>query len=257
MLSKEAENFLLNLRLELISRGKNEKDIQEMEEELRDHLTEAEANGQRIESITGGSVKDYIRSISQELPREKGLIKNGILFIIYMLGVFTIPRLISGDFELNTSVIFYNLGILAIGILGTLLIVKNVARRYGDSKKAYIIIGSFSMFFFLAMVGGQFIIRNYSGIILAESNPSVNLIIGAILLSVFIVGALIMKKWFFAALILLISLPEIIAKIVTNGSGPQNESYLIISGIVLIIVNITVIGFLIYSSKKEDKKTSN
>lgn len=257
MLSKEAENFLLSLRLELISRGKKEKDIQEIEEELRDHLIEAEANGQSVESITGGSVTDYIHSISQELPREKGLIKNAILFIIYMLGVFTIPRLISGDFELNTSVILYNLGILAMGILGTLFIVKNTARRYGDSKKTYIIVGIFSMLFFLAMVGGQFIIRNYPGFILAESNPSVNLIIGAILLSIFMIGSLILKQWFFAVLILLISLPEIIAKIATNGSGPQNESYLIISGIVLIIVNVTVIGFLIYSSKKEDKKTSD
>ncbi|WP_368901873.1 hypothetical protein [Oceanobacillus oncorhynchi] len=42
MLSKEAEKFLLNLRLELMSRGKKDKDIQEIEEELRDHLKEAE-----------------------------------------------------------------------------------------------------------------------------------------------------------------------------------------------------------------------
>ncbi|WP_080876077.1 DUF1129 family protein [Oceanobacillus timonensis] len=257
MLSKEAEKFLLNLRLELITRGKSEKDIQEIEEELRDHLMEAEANGKSIKSITGGSVKDYIHSISQELPREKGLIKNSILFIIYMLGVFTIPNLISGDFQLNTSVILYNLGILLIGILGTLFIVKKTARKYGDSKKTYIIVGIFSVFFFLAMVGGQFIIRNYPGVILADSNPSVNLIVGAILLGIFIIGALIVKQWFFAILIFLLCSPQIIAKIATGGSGPESESYVIISGVMLLVVSITVIGILTYTSKKEDNKTSH
>lgn len=125
MLSKEAEKFLLNLRLELMSRGKKDKDIQEIEEELRDHLKEAEAHGQSVESITGGSVKDYIRSISEELPRDKGFIKYSILLLIYLLGVFIIPDLISGDFELNTSVILYNLAVLAIGTVGTIIIVKN------------------------------------------------------------------------------------------------------------------------------------
>lgn len=107
------------------------------------------------------------------------------------------------------------------------------------------------------MVGAQFIIRNYPGIVIAESNQTVNLIIGAILLSIFIIVPLIMKQGFLALFIFLICLPEIIAKIVTGGSSPESESYVWISAIVFFVIAITAIGILIYTSKKEDKKTSN
>jgi len=257
MLSKEAEKFLLNLRLELMSRGKKDKDIQEIEEELRDHLKEAEAHGQSVESITGGSVKDYIRSISEELPRDKSFIKYSILLLIYLLGVFIIPDLISGDFELNTSVILYNLAVLAIGTVGTIIIVKKIVTKYGDSKKTYISYGIFFSLFIAAMVGAQLIIRNHRGIVLAESNPTANLIIGIILLSIFIIVPLIMKQGFLALFIFLICLPEIIAKIATGGSSPESESYVWISAIVFFVIAITAIGILIYTSKKEAKKSSD
>lgn len=137
MLSKEAEKFLLNLRLELISRGKREKDIQEIEAELRDHLIEAEANGQSVGSITGNSVKAYIRSISEELPRNKGFIKYSILLLVYLLGVFIIPDLISGDFELNTSVILYNLAVLIIGTAATIISLKKSFKNMETVKNLH------------------------------------------------------------------------------------------------------------------------
>lgn len=260
MLSKEAEKFLLNLRLELMNRGKSDKDIHEIEDELRDHLMEAETNGQSVESITGGSVKEYIRSISKELPRDKGFIKYSILLLIYLMGVFIIPDLISGDFELNTSVILYNLAVLAIGTAGTIFVLKKIVQKYGDSKKAYIGVILIYAPYMAVLVGGQFIIRNHPGIVLAESNFIVNLIIGAVLLSIFIIVTLIMKQWFLAIFIFLMclpSIPDIIARFSSGGSVLEGESYLIISGIVLIAVNITVMGILIYTSKKEDKQASN
>ncbi len=174
-----------------------------------------------------------------------------------MLGVFIIPDLISGDFELNTSVILYNLAVLAIGTVGTIIIVKKIVRKYGDSKKTYISYGIFFSLFTASMVGAQFIIRNYPGFVIAESNQTVNLIIGAILLSIFIIVPLIMKQGFLALFIFLICLPEIIAKIATGGSSPESESYVWISAIVFFVIAITAIGILIYTSKKEDKKTSN
>ncbi|MFD1414873.1 hypothetical protein [Oceanobacillus jeddahense] len=261
MLSKEAEKFLLSLRLELMSHGKKDKDIQEIEEELRDHLREAEANGQSVESITGGSVKAYIRSISVELPRDKKFVKYSILLLIYLLGVFMIPDLISGDFELNTSVILYNLIVLVIGTAGTIILFKKIVRKYGDSKKTYISVTLFYFPYMAALVGAQFVIRNHPGIVLTESNFLVNLIIGTILLAIFIMVTLMMKQWFLAIFIFLMclpSIPDIIAEFSTgSSSGADNETYLIISGIILIAVNITVIGMLIYTSKKEDKEASH
>ncbi|WP_256093029.1 hypothetical protein [Staphylococcus saprophyticus] len=47
MLTKKAEDFLLKLRIELLFRGKNEKDVNAIEEELRDHITTAEAQNEK------------------------------------------------------------------------------------------------------------------------------------------------------------------------------------------------------------------
>lgn len=260
MLSKEAEKFLLNLRLELISRGKREKDIQEIEEELRDHLIEAEANGQSVESITGNSVKAYIRSISEELPQNKGFIKYSILLLVYLLGVFIIPDLISGDFELNTSVILYNLAVLIIGTAATIISLKKIVQKYGDSKK-----NLHRTVFILCSLHGcsgrrtiyypkssrdcacreQFYCKPYYR---------------SYSLKYFHYCHAYLEAMVFGNIYILnvsANVPEIIGKISTGGSILEGESYLIISGIILIAVNITVMGILMYTSKKEDKKISH
>lgn len=41
-MTKKAEDFLLKLRIELLFRGKNEDEVNAIEEELRDHITIAE-----------------------------------------------------------------------------------------------------------------------------------------------------------------------------------------------------------------------
>ena len=52
MLSKKAEDFLLKLRIELLFRGKNEDEVNSIEEELRDHITLAEENNDNIEDLS-------------------------------------------------------------------------------------------------------------------------------------------------------------------------------------------------------------
>ena len=48
MLSKESEKFLREFRMELMTRVKDEEEIDALEEELRDHLLEAEADGKHL-----------------------------------------------------------------------------------------------------------------------------------------------------------------------------------------------------------------
>ncbi|MDT4051325.1 hypothetical protein RPO70_09055, partial [Staphylococcus arlettae] len=51
MLSKQAEQFLTKLRVELLFRGKKEEEVNEIDDELRDHLTIAEENGEDVSEI--------------------------------------------------------------------------------------------------------------------------------------------------------------------------------------------------------------
>lgn len=44
MLSKQSQDFLEKLRVELLFRGKTEAEVEELLEELEDHLTMAEKN---------------------------------------------------------------------------------------------------------------------------------------------------------------------------------------------------------------------
>lgn len=255
MLSKKSEKFLLDLRIELMVRGKSSEDIEEMEEELRDHLTEAEAHGKSVDSVTGGSVREYIRSISEELSLEPGLKKKGVQLIIYLFGLFTIPSLLNGQFELSTSLIIYYLFIILFLGYGSLYVIKEMILKYGDSKRTYIYSILYGVLIFCGMVGGQFLIRSYPGFIIYEGSPNLNFIIGLCLLSAFVVITLFMKKWFFALLIVLLSAPELVARFATDGASPMSEKYLIVSSITLFICSMIVIAILLFMGKKEGKQS--
>ncbi|WP_233665765.1 hypothetical protein [Staphylococcus saprophyticus] len=57
MLTKKAEDFLLKLRIELLFRGKNEKDVNAIEEELRDHITTTEAQNENVDDLLNTPIK--------------------------------------------------------------------------------------------------------------------------------------------------------------------------------------------------------
>ncbi|WP_110926267.1 HAAS domain-containing protein [Bacillus massiliglaciei] len=92
-LSKESKNFLENLRLYLVSSGKKEQEIEEIIEELEDHLLEAEKNGKSTESISGKTPKEYMSQLADDMPLDlKGLMKY---IPILFLGAFA--YLLAGD----------------------------------------------------------------------------------------------------------------------------------------------------------------
>jgi uncharacterized membrane-anchored protein len=59
MLSNKSERFLVELRMHLMSKGKNDNEINEITEELEDHLLQAEAEGKDVTHIVGESPKEY------------------------------------------------------------------------------------------------------------------------------------------------------------------------------------------------------
>ena len=115
MLSKEAEIFLTEFRIEMMAHGKQDEAIDDMEAELEDHLIQAEREGKSVDSITGGSVKEYLRNISGEMPKENHLKRYITLFTIYLAGILTIPTLIAGTFEWTLSNMLYYLAIIVLG----------------------------------------------------------------------------------------------------------------------------------------------
>lgn len=262
MLSKEAEKFLREFRVEMMARGKESEAIEEMEAELEDHLIQAEQDGKSIESITGGSPKEYIKNISGEMPGANNLKRGITLFIVYLAGILTIPTLIGGTFEWTLSNLLYYAVIIVLGPVALYAVFKIIIVNYASFKtekiepRGYVMIGVFSILKMGFLVGGLLLARTYPVYELFELSSSTNMIIGFILLSVLVIASLLMKQWFFAILAIALAAPEMIAQIFTDG-GPQSESYIIISAISLLIISILIFSGFLISSKKENRKINN
>ncbi|CAD2071047.1 hypothetical protein GCM10007275_16210 [Jeotgalicoccus coquinae] len=262
MLSKEAERFLREFRIEMMAHGKQDEAIDDMEAELEDHLIQAEQDGKSVDSITGGSVKEYLKNISGEMPRVNNLKKYIMLFIVYLAGILTIPTLIAGTFEWSLSNLMYYAAIIVLGPLLIYKVYSGVIINHTCFKtekiapKGYVIIAVFSVLKMGFLIGGLFLVRNYPLVTFFEPSSGVNITIGFILLAVMVIGPLIMKQWFYSFLAFALAAPEIIAQIFADG-GPQSESYITISAIALLAASILIMGTLLISSKKDAKKAKN
>ncbi|MDM5319601.1 hypothetical protein RGT17_00595 [Bacillus altitudinis] len=67
MVSKETRHVLLELKLYLISKGKNEDEIDELMDELTTHAVEAEKDGKAGEALFGGDPRGYADELAKEL----------------------------------------------------------------------------------------------------------------------------------------------------------------------------------------------
>ncbi|WP_020006760.1 hypothetical protein [Salinicoccus albus] len=262
MLSKKSERFLKEFRIEMMTRGKNEEYRDELEEELRDHLTMAEQNGTSLESVTGGSVKNYLKTLSSEIPETNDLKRNLVLLFVFLIGMFTIPSLIGGSFDYTLAMLFYYICTALLGPILFYTAVKFIFIRYTSlqtekiDKMGIFLCVIYAVFYMGMLSGGLYLAKNYPLYELFELSTQINMTIGLILLGAFIMVTILMKKWFYAFLITAISLPDVISRLFIN-NDPTSGNYLMVSSILVIIVNILVFAVLIFYSKKEDKNTSN
>ena len=164
MLSKEAEKFLTEFRLEMMAHGKKDEAIDDMEAELEDHLIQAEKDGKSLEDVTGRSAKEYIKNISGEMPRINNIQKYIALFIVYLAGILTVPNLISGDFDWTLSNLLYYLGIIVLGPVLIYYGFKYILVNYASFKsekievKGTVLIFVFSFLYMGLLVGSIFLV---------------------------------------------------------------------------------------------------
>ncbi|MBM4761748.1 hypothetical protein [Bacillus sp. B15-48] len=139
MLSTKSETFIENLRMYLMVSGKNEREIKELLEELKDHLIEVEKTGRSIDDIIDLTPEQYMASLKKEMKTDyKHLIK---LLPIYFLGViayFLMGPAIRGEFTLN---IIQVVGLPIITVLGLVIYVsflQQAGRKQYSMKKLFI-----------------------------------------------------------------------------------------------------------------------
>lgn len=118
VLSKESEEFIANLRMYLMTSGKNDQEINEIAGELRDHLEEAESRGKTVDSVTGGSPESYLQNIGSEMKTDFfGLVKLAPMFILLLIAYFITGSAIRGDlsFSLLKLIAYPAIALLSIG----------------------------------------------------------------------------------------------------------------------------------------------
>lgn len=107
MLSAKSEQFLIELRMYLMQRGKSDEDINEVVEELESHLIESEKHGKSVESIVGKNPKQYMKSIGEPLPvAAKELMVLIPATVLVILAYLAYVPALSGDFKLSQTVLW-------------------------------------------------------------------------------------------------------------------------------------------------------
>lgn len=259
MLSKESEKFLREFRVELMSRGKDDRSIEELETELRDHLVEAEAEGKTLDDVTNGSVDNYINSISQEVPFENKLGRFIGIAAVGLLLMFVIPDLLSGTFEFTVSHLIYIVLLFILAPLAIIAFLKHIIVEHTNfqnekiDRTGYMKLVTASFGFMGLLIGGIFLYRTFPIYEFLTLNLETSRLIGYILFGLAVVLFLILRQWILLAAVLVVSLPQVIAQMFSSGN-PTDQSYLIIVAVSLMVLwfAFSALAFLKF---KKDKKT--
>lgn len=134
-LSRKSQSFLENLRLYLISSGKEEKEIHSIVEELEDHLMEAEARGKTVDHIVGDSPKEYMKQLSKEMNTNTRSLFKVIMIILFGALSFSIltnaikDELSYSMLEMLGTVVVSLVLIFSIGSIFKYMAAANLSKR--------------------------------------------------------------------------------------------------------------------------------
>ena len=137
-LSRSSQTFLENLRLYLISSGKEEKDIQSIVEELEDHLMEAEARGKTVNHIVGESPKEYMKKLSNEMnTNTKSLFKVMVIIIVGALSFSILTNAVKGELSYSLLEMIGTVAVSLVLILSIGSLFKSMAAANLSKRKEY------------------------------------------------------------------------------------------------------------------------
>ncbi|ARB78937.1 MULTISPECIES: hypothetical protein [Staphylococcus] len=249
MLSKQSEEFLTKLRVELLFRGKSEEQIDEIDEELRDHLTICEQQGKDVSDIIDTPVQDYANRFARHMPFANQLAKYMTYFILFMIAVFTIPDLFTKSFTLSVGYILNIFFIFFINVIVGLYVIKMLILKFGDKKRLYVLafLTGFPIFGLMVLstyLTGKFPIYN-----IVTLNQQQSIILGIVLLIAVMLACILLKQKMYALIILALCMPNIVACLFAK----DNSQYIYISVIGLVILTFVFIAFNIYQFWKESR----
>lgn len=257
MVSNKAEQFLVELRMYLISKGKNEQEINEITEELEVHLMEAEAAGKDVSHIIGETPKNYMKSIGESMKTDYRQLASLVpLMILLVAAYLSIGPAIEGTFSISQGTIWFALIISTVSILVYGLFLFKVMPKFLHSKWAYVI---FTVIF-LAVTGLMvaflfwYNAREFESIFVAS--PVQNNLIIVLCAVIFIGAALYTKTWFTVLIPLFISMGPIATRLIPEEAN-NDPLYITITILAFLLASAVLVAIFFFQKKKEQKNGEN
>ncbi|WP_416828198.1 DUF1129 family protein [Ectobacillus polymachus] len=256
MLSKKSEQFLVELRMYLISKGKNDNEINEITEELEVHLLEAEAQGKDVSHIIGNSPKQYMKSIGKSMNTDfRQLVVLIPMMLLLFVAFLCFGPAIEGKFSLSNSIIWTMLLTICVSFLIYGLLLFKVLPKFFQSKWGYIL--AFGAF--VLVTGLDVVITLWFHKQGAEATfnatPFQNNLIVLLCIVIFIGSAIYTKSWFLILIPLFNSLGPLATRFIPEEIN-RNPTYVFYTTLFLLIITAFVIVIFIRKRKSSTIKRS-
>ena len=254
MLSEKSEQFLLELRMYLISKGKNDQQIQDIIEELEDHLLQAEADGKGVEQIVGNSPKAYMKSIGETMQtdfRQLAILAPMVVLLLVAYG--SLSPAITGTFVLSTTIIWIATVLAVIGIAIYSLLLFKIMPKISHSKWIYILSFVASIVCIGVMVLVLLLVNQQGMKLFFVATPMQNnfIVIGCMV--VFIASALYTKTWITVIIPLFLAIGPIAERWIPKEVN-ENPIYITIAVVVVLLAAAIFILYFIRKTKKDHVK---
>ncbi|MDR4885938.1 hypothetical protein RGU12_00070 [Fredinandcohnia sp. QZ13] len=248
MLSTKSEAFIDNLRMYLMMSGKNDQEINELIEELKDHLIEVEKSGRSLNDIIDQTPEQYMASLKQEMKTDyKSLLKFLPLFFLGVIAYFLIGPAIRGEFALNIVQVI-GMPILAVLMLAVYVyFLQNAGRKQYSKKKFFIgsVIASMivtTLAILLIVVSTLFVDPFFVG------STTADIVVIVICSSIFVGTAIWSKMWFPIWIPAFLIIPDIF----TRFTDWSVETILIISMASFVLMfAVIILNILIQEKRKK------
>lgn len=248
MLTKDSEQFLIELRNYLVYKGKNDDEINEICDELEDHFTTSLEKGKSIEDIIGKSPKEYMESISKEMKTDvKQSIVTGIFGLLTVLSYFSIGSAIKGNFSLSLhQLVFGGTLLVLLGTFSWVFMLRGLPRIIMKDKLAMIAVFAFFILLTGSFVAYKLWIRQIDSTPFYLASPLVNNLI--VLLSVLAVtiSSYYLKSKFLLLVLLYIAVDPLVTRL--NPFNDIKSNLYLSSGINFALI-IVFIGYAFIKNK--------
>ncbi|WP_079505834.1 DUF1129 family protein [Mesobacillus jeotgali] len=254
MVSKQAEQFLVELRMYLISKGKNDQEINEITEELEVHLMEAEAAGKDVSHIIGESPRKYMKSIGESMKTDYRQIAGLVPLMILLLSAYlSIGPAIEGTFSVSQGTIWSAVIISVIGILIYGLFLFKALPKLFQSKWKYLLF--LATFIAVTNLMVSFLLwyqaQDFETVFVAS--PAQNNWIIILSAAIFISAALYTKTWLTIIIPLFISMGPIATRFIPEKAN-NDPLYITITLLAFLLAAAAAITIFFIQRKKQQNK---